>query len=196
MIHAYLRVSSKSQDTELQKPALEKWVETHGKPATWYRDKFTGRTMQRPGWEKLYGALKKGDTVLIWRLDRLGRTCHELSRLFVEFKERGINLVSVHDDINLGSPTGRLLANMLASIAQFDNEVRTERVREGQARAKEQGKTWGGKNKGERSAKIKEREKDIRTLYHAGQTISQIARTVGCSRPTVYSVLGLEPAGK
>lgn len=196
MIHAYLRVSSKQQDTATQKPALEAWIATHGKEATWYRDKFTGRTMQRPGWQKLYGSLKKGDTVLIWRLDRLGRTCHELARLFAEFQERGINLVSVHDSIDLSTPTGRLLANMLASIAQFDNEVRTERVRIGQDRAKEQGKTWGGKNKGERSGRIASIEKDIRTLHHAGQSISQIARTVGCSRPTVYSVLGIAPVAK
>jgi DNA invertase Pin-like site-specific DNA recombinase len=194
MIHVYLRVSSKAQDTELQKPALEREVE--GREAVWYRDKFTGRTMQRPGWQKLYNSLKKGDTVLIWRLDRLGRTCHELARLFQEFQERGINLVSVKDKIDLSTATGRLLAHMLASIAQFDNEVRTERVRIGQQNAKAAGKSWGGKNKGHRSSRIAEIEKDVRTLHKSGQSISQIARTVDCSRPTVYSILGLTPAAK
>ena len=195
MIHAYLRVSSKQQDTAIQKPDLEGWLKLHAKDqqAAWYQDKFTGKTMDRPGWNKLAAKLQKGDTVLVWRIDRLRRTCSELATLFREFKERGINLVSFKDSIDLSTAAGRMMAQILASIAEFDNEVRTERVRIGQERAKDQGKTWGGKNKGERSGRIASIEKDIRTLHHAGQSISQIARTVGCSRPTVYSVLGLAP---
>lgn len=147
--------------------------------------------MDRPGWNRLRLRLKRGDTVVVHRLDRLGRTTHELAALFREFTERGIRLVSISDSLDLSTPTGRLLAHMLASIAQFDNEVRGERIKAGQARARANGKRIGGKRKGERSKRVRGLEKPARALYRDGSNITEIAQALGVSRPTVYSLLEL-----
>jgi DNA invertase Pin-like site-specific DNA recombinase len=105
-------------------------------------------------------------------------------------QERGINLVSLKDGIDLSTPAGRMLANVLASIAQFETECRAERVLAGQAVARANGKTWGGRAPGTRIRLTTEKEKTIKLLYKQGETIASIARTVGLSRPTIYSVLG------
>jgi len=86
--------------------------------------------------------------IVCWRLDSLGRTAKGLTALFHELYERKVNLVSLKDGIDLNTPAGRLMANMLASVAQYETEVRAERVMAGQARARSQGKRWGGSVRG------------------------------------------------
>jgi hypothetical protein len=88
--------------------------------------------------------------IVCWRLDSLGRTAKGLTALFHELYERKVNLVSLKDGIDLNTPAGRLMANMLASVAQYETEVRAERVMAGQARARSQGKRWGGSVRGRR----------------------------------------------
>src|SRR5688572_11960822 len=106
----YLRVSSRSQQTRSQEPDLERWASAQDQPVQWYRDKFTGRTMDRPGWNQLETALRLGQvsTVVVWRLDRLGRTVSGLSQLFDELQARKVNLVSLRDGLDLSTPAGRL----------------------------------------------------------------------------------------
>jgi DNA invertase Pin-like site-specific DNA recombinase len=86
--------------------------------------------------------------VVDWRLDRLGRTAKGLTALFAELLELRVNLVSLRDSIDLNTPAGRLMANVLASVAQYETEVRAERVRAGQMIARANGKTWGGSKPG------------------------------------------------
>jgi DNA invertase Pin-like site-specific DNA recombinase len=83
-VAVYLRVSSKKQDHRSQEPDLKRWAEAQGKSVKWYRDKATGRTMDRPAWNRLEAAIRAGEVsaVVVWRLDRLGRTCSGLTRLF------------------------------------------------------------------------------------------------------------------
>ena len=77
----YVRVSSGAQDTKSQEPELKRWAESQDVPVKWYRDSMTGTTMERPGWLKLEAAIRKGQVaaVVVWRLDRLGRTAAGLS---------------------------------------------------------------------------------------------------------------------
>jgi hypothetical protein len=79
-IAVYLRVSSKSQDTRSQEPDLKRWADAQDKPVQWYGDKFTGKTMARPGWAKLEADMRAGkvSAIVCWRLDRLGRTANHL----------------------------------------------------------------------------------------------------------------------
>ncbi len=84
-IAIYLRVSSRKQDMRSQKPDLERWVEAYGDgPVKWYRDKKPGKTMDRPGWNRLEKDIDAGKVskVVVWRLDRLGRTASGLTALF------------------------------------------------------------------------------------------------------------------
>ncbi|MGA2254111.1 MAG: recombinase family protein [Thermoguttaceae bacterium] len=88
----YLRVSSKQRDHASQLPDLERWVAAQDGPVQWYKDKFTGKTMDRPGIEKLLADLRAGkvERIVVWRLDRLGRTTRGLCQLFDELTERKV----------------------------------------------------------------------------------------------------------
>jgi len=109
--------------------------------------------------------------------------------LFADLQERKVNLVSLKDGLDLSTPAGRLMANVLASVAQFETEVRAERILAGQAAARAAGKTWGGGKPGRRVRLSVEKETAIRQLREQGKSISEISRVVGLSRPTVYRVL-------
>jgi DNA invertase Pin-like site-specific DNA recombinase len=185
----YVRVSSKAQDQRSQLSDLEKWATTQDGEILWYRDKFTGRTMDRPSWNKLVSAMEAGKVskVVVWRLDRLGRTAKGLTALFDDLSNRKIGLFSLKDSLDLSTPAGRLMANVLASVAAYETEVRAERVLAGQAAAREQGKTWGGSKAGRQITVTDEQKSQV--LAMRGQKIAKIARTVGLTRPTVYRLL-------
>jgi DNA invertase Pin-like site-specific DNA recombinase len=191
----YCRVSSKSQDTASQEPDLKHYAEQLDLPAVWHRDRFTGKSMDRPGWGKLMDAVRAGkiSRVVVWRLDRLGRSAKGLTALFAELLERRVNLVSLRDSIDLNTPAGRLMANVLASVAQYETEVRAERVRAGQAIARAAGKRWGGSEPGRLLHVTSEQVTMIRRMKREGARITAIARATGLSRPTVYARL-LRPA--
>lgn len=190
----YLRVSSKQQDHASQLPDLDRWVAAHDGAVVWYRDKFTGKTMDRPGMEKLIADLRAGlvERIVVWRLDRLGRTTKGLCQLFDELTERKVDLVSLKDGFSLASPAGRLHARILASVAEYETEVRAERVAAGQAVARKKGKKWGGSKKGWRWKVSDDQVVAIREMKTAGKKIAHIARVTGLSRPTIYRVLGQE----
>ena len=128
----YMRVSTRAQDMAAQEPDLKRWAAAHDDSVVWYRDTFTGKSMDRPGWNKLTDAVHSGKIakVVVWRLDRLGRTAKGLTALFEELAQKKVNLISLRDGIDLHTAAGRLMANVLASVAQYETEVRAERVRE------------------------------------------------------------------
>ncbi|TWU49288.1 recombinase family protein [Rubripirellula reticaptiva] len=187
----YVRVSSKQQDHRSQMPDLERWAAAHGEPVIYFKDSFTGRTMSRPGMDKMMEALRAGklDRIVVWRLDRLGRTTKGLCQLFDELHERGVDLVSMKDGFSLASPAGRLHARILASVAEYETEIRAERVAAGQSAARKRGKTWGGSDKGWRWKVTDDQVNAIHEMKAAGRKITQIARVTGLSRPTIYRVL-------
>jgi DNA invertase Pin-like site-specific DNA recombinase len=187
----YLRVSSKQQDHASQLPDLERWVAAHEGAAVWYRDKFTGKTMNRPGMDRLLADLRTGkvERIVVWRLDRLGRTTRGLCQMFDELTERRVDLVSLRDGFSLASPAGRLHARILASVAEYETEVRAERVAAGQAVARRKGKRWGGSKKGWRWKVSDDQVKAIHEMQAAGKKVAHIARVTGLSRPTIYRVL-------
>jgi DNA invertase Pin-like site-specific DNA recombinase len=199
-IAVYVRVSHKSQDLASQEGELERWAKGQDEPVSWFRDKFTGTSMDRPGFEKLMKAVRAGEvtSVCVWRLDRLGRTTAGLATLFDELRQRRVNLVSIRDGLDLSTPAGRLMASVLASVAVYENEVRKERQLVGIANAKEKGVRFGpepGTRKGKRITVTAEQEQAIRRMKAEGEKVAAIARATGLSRPTVYSVLDTEEQG-
>jgi DNA invertase Pin-like site-specific DNA recombinase len=187
----YCRVSTKQQTTKSQEPDLKRWAESQDQEVKWYRDNASGKSMDRPQWNKLETAIRQGKVsqVVVWRLDRLGRTASGLTRLFDELRERKINLLSIRDGLDLSTTAGRLMANVLASIAQYETEVRGERVQAGIAKAKKEGKRWGGSKPGKRKKVKDEHVTAIRELHRQQTPIARIAKTMGLSRPTIYAVL-------
>ena len=158
----------------------------------WYRDQLTGKTMDRPGWNRLVKTVREGkvSVVVVWRLDRLGQTAkgwRSCSRTSASAK---VNLVSLKDGIDLAKPSGRLIAHVLASVAQSETEVRAERIVAGQAMARAKGVRFGRpEGTGKRIKVTPEQEATIRRLKAEGTKVAAIARAVGLSRPTIYSVL-------
>jgi DNA invertase Pin-like site-specific DNA recombinase len=190
----YVRVSHRDQSHASQMPDLERWAEAHDGPVEWFRDTFTGRTMDRPGMSKLNDELRAGRLcrIVVWRLDRLGRTTRGLCQLFDELRERKVDLVSLKDGFSLSSPAGRLHARILASVAEYETEIRRERVLAGQQVARRKGKTWGGSEKGWRWKVSDEQVAAIKEMKAARTPIAKIARITGLSRPTIYRVLSQE----
>jgi DNA invertase Pin-like site-specific DNA recombinase len=192
-IAVYLRVSSKQQDTRSQQPDVEAWLKAYAgsTPVRWYRDKASGRSMARPGWDSLEAELAAGRVarVVVWRVDRLGRTAAGLVTLFENLARRGVGLVSIRDGLDLETAAGRLLANVMASVAAYETEVRGERQAAGIAAAKAAGVTWGGRKEGDRYKVKPELRAAILREAAARTPKAAIARLLGISRPTVYSVL-------
>jgi DNA invertase Pin-like site-specific DNA recombinase len=187
----YVRVSHRRQNHESQMPDLERWAANHQGKAIWFKDVFTGRSMTRPGMDKMLAAIHEGklDRIVVWRLDRLGRTTRGLCQLFDELRERKVDLVSLKDGFSLESPAGRLHARMLASVAEFETELRAERVLSGQIAARNKGKKWGGSVKGWRWRVTDDQLAAIHRLHAEGTPITNISRITTLSRPTIYRVL-------
>lgn len=189
----YIRVSSKRQDTASQEPDIKRYLAANDlEGAMIYRDKFSGRTMERPGWKKLEDAIRAGEVkrVIVWRLDRLGRTCAGLSTLFAELTARKVNLVSLRDGLDLGTPAGKLMAHVLAGVAQYETEVRAERVLAGIEAARARGVRLGRPAGVHTAVKVTpEQATQVCRLSGEGKGVTAIARAVGLSRPTVYRIL-------
>lgn len=190
----YARVSSKSQTLAGQLPELEAHARQQQGEVRWYSDTFTGRTMDRPGMDALMADIRAGKikTLVVWRLDRLGRTAKGLVGLFDELQQLQVNLVSLRDGVNLATPAGRLIAHVLASVAAYETEVRAERQQAGieAARDPETGRCrWGGRKRGTMVKRSKELDDHVRDLHRQGTPVAKIARLVKLSRPTLYAIL-------
>jgi len=188
----YTRVSTGQQSTRSQRPDLQRWVaaqELDG-AVKWFSDKATGKDMNRPGWRKLQSAIDAGQVgrLVVWRLDRLGRTASGLCKLFEDLQAKKVRLISLRDSIDLGTASGRLIANVLASVAAYETEIRGERVRAGQQAARAQGKKWGGSKKGRRLKVTDEQVKAIMKMKTEGVGPTNIASATGLDRSTVYRI--------
>jgi DNA invertase Pin-like site-specific DNA recombinase len=192
----YLRVSKgKGQDIASQEPDLNSWAATRPVAPKTYTDKATGKNMDRPGFQRLMADARAGKvrTIAVWRLDRLGRTAGGLTALFDELKSLKVNLISIKDGLDLSTPAGTLMANVLASVAQFETEVRAERIHAGLEVAKAKGVKLGrkkGEGLGKRIVVKPEQEAMARRMHAEGTGVSKIARATGLSRPTIYTIIG------
>lgn len=187
----YVRVSSKSQDTRSQEADLKRWAEAQDSQVVWYRDKATGTKMERPAMDRLLADVEAGKVakIVVWRLDRLGRTAAGLTKLFADLTARKVGLYSLRDSLDLETAAGRLMANVLASVASYETEIRRERQQAGIEAAKAAGKTWGGSAKGRMLTVTAEQAAAVKRLAKEGERVTTIARTVGLSRPTIYRLL-------
>jgi DNA invertase Pin-like site-specific DNA recombinase len=189
-IAIYARVSSSGQDLAAQEPDLLAWVGQYadGCEVVWYRDSATGATFGRPGMEALEGAVRsrRVDAIVVWRLDRLGRTAAQTLAFLSLLDEVGVQFTSIRDGFDARSATGRLLRTILAGFAEYEREVISERIRAGISAAKAQGKHWGGRRPGYRPTLTPSRLQVIQTLLDAGTSKTEIAKQLRISRSTVY----------
>ena len=137
----YARVSTQDQSLELQIEALEK-----AGCERIFKEKISA-VKDRPQLDKMHELLRQGDTIVIWKLDRLGRSLKHLIDLVNFYREEEVELISIQDNINTTTSQGRLMFNIFATIAEFERELISERTRAGLARARSLGRV-GGRPKG------------------------------------------------
>jgi DNA invertase Pin-like site-specific DNA recombinase len=135
MIAIYARVSSKQQDQRAQMNELKAWAKGQDEEATFYSERESGTSMDRPEWQRLWSDLLAGkiSKLVCWRIDRLGRTARGLLELRDELVERRIGFLSLREGLDLETPSGRLMWGIVSSFAQYETEVRSERQRLGRS---------------------------------------------------------------
>jgi len=142
MLVGYVRVSTNDQNTALQRNALE----CAGCELI-FEDKISGKTSERPGLKKLLKTLSEGDTLIVWKLDRLGRSMRHLVTLIEELRQRGINFRSLTDSIDTSTPMGRFFFHVMGALAEMERELIVERTRAGLDAARAQGRIGGRRPK-------------------------------------------------
>ena len=189
----YCRVSTNEQSNAMQEGELRRMAEARGwEVATVVQEKVSGRK-SRPAREKLIADAKAGfyDAVMVWKLDRWGRSTIDLLNSIRGLDDCGVAFVSLKDGIDLTTPTGRLILNVLAAIAEFEADGIRERVTAGIRHAQRHG-TRSGKAIG-RPATIDKRTTEIRALAHAGLSMAAIGRKMGIGYGSVHRVITAAP---
>ena len=179
----YTRVSTSSQDAQLQFDAL---VTAGVQKRDVFADVTSGsRTaIERPGMRKLLDYAEAGDTVVVWRVDRLGRSLVDVLNTVNLLRERGIHVRSISDGIDPATSTGRLMLNMLATLAEYERELIVERVNAGIAAARQSGTRFGRPVLD--PVVIAEKLQLVADARSRGRTAEDAARLVGWSRATLY----------
>ena len=182
----YARVSKEEQNLELQLTALK---EAGCLENLIFSDKSSGAKTARPGLEQCFKELKDGDTLVVWRLDRLGRSISHLIKLITELRQNGVSFKSLCDGvIDTTTASGELVFNIFSSLAQFERRLIQERTRAGLVAARARGCKGGRKKIPSTDPKIKTAKK-----MHEDKsvTIEEICKTLRISRPTLYRYLNI-----
>lgn len=179
----YTRVSTATQDAQLQLDAL---VDVGVQKRDVFADVTSGSraAIERPGMKRLLEHAEAGDTVVVWRVDRLGRSLIDVLNTVNLLRERGINVRSVSDGIDPATSTGRLMLNMLATLAEYERELIVERVNAGIAAARQNGTKFGRPLSD--PVQIAEKLQVVADARKRGRTAEEAARLVGWSRATLY----------
>lgn len=179
----YARVSTRDQSFDLQIDNLKK----DGCEII-YRDTASGSKDDRPALRDLLDSLRPGDTVVVWKLDRLGRSLRHLVELVKILEEKQAGLRSLNDPIDTTTAQGRLVFNLFGSLAEFERELIVERTRAGLSAARARGRL-GGRKKGLPEKAITT-ACAAETLYREGKLpVAVIARQLGISKTTLYNYL-------
>lgn len=191
-IAIYLRVSTNDQSTELQRQEILSYVKARGWDSfTIYEDVGkTGTNDNRPALKKLIADARqrKFDVVVCWKIDRLFRSLKHLILTLQEFDELGIKFISLKDQIDLTTSSGRLLMQIIGAMGEFEAALIKERVKAGLAAAKAKGKALGRPHK--------RNDAEILKLREAGKTVRQIAEELHISKSTVANALSNNPPQK
>ena len=176
----YARVSGTDQNPQLQGDEL-------AAAGCWkvFTDTASGALDRRPELERVLGELRDGDTLVVWRLDRLGRSLRHLIDVMTELDARGVGFRSLRESIDTTTPAGRLVFHLFASLAQFERELIVERTKAGLAAARARGRKGGRP-----PALSGEQVVQARRMYDDRElTVEQIAGVLGVGRTSIYRAL-------
>lgn len=176
MLIGYARVSTQDQNLDLQIEAL-----TNAGCEKIFEDRISGSREERPGFKNSLEMLRKGDTLVVWKLDRLGRSVKHLVDITNDLAKHGVNFKSLTDSIDTSTPAGRFFFHVMASLAQMERELIIERTRAGLETAKRLGRR-GGRKRQMTDSKIESAKK----LLASGMLPRDVAKNLGVSIPTLY----------
>ncbi len=183
MLIGYARVSTNEQNLDLQRDALRS---AGVSPKNIFTDRITGTKAERPGLEAALSHLREGDTFVVWRLDRLGRSLQHLIETVTALKQHNIAFKSITENIDTSTATGQLVFHLFGALAEFERNLITERTMAGLEAARARGRKGGRPRLTPSASQIAMAKK----LY-ADQTnsIADICRTLHISRATLYRYL-------
>ncbi len=176
----YARVSTDEQNLDLQRDALKR----AGCKRIFQDQGISGIARQRPGLDEALAALKPGDTLVVWKLDRLGRSLAHLIELIGELGKRECGFQSTSEGMDTATSAGRLLFNIVGSLAEFERSLIAERTRAGLAAARNRGQALGRKY-----ALTPAQLSAARTLIERGDSPTSVAKTLKVGRSTLYRSL-------
>lgn len=180
MLIGYARVSTLEQDVALQVDALKK-----ADCDNIFDDTASGASTQRPGLTEALSYVRKGDTLVVWRLDRLGRSLRHLIDVIADLEERGIGFRSLQESIDTTTSGGRLIFQIFGALAEFERNLIKERTQAGLTAARARGRL-GGRPK---SLDAKKTELAYKLYDEKKHTIKEICQMLGISKPSLYSYL-------
>ena len=185
MKYGYARVSTDDQNPAMQLAALKK----AGCKTPVFKDELTGAHVNRPALTRCLKTLQPGDTLIVWKLDRLGRSLRDLIHMLDDFKRQGIKFKSLTEAIDTETPTGRAMWQMIGVLAELERSLITERTRAGVKAAQRRGVKFG------RKAKLTpDRLAHARKLIDQGKSPTEAAKIIGIARATIYRALQREAA--
>lgn len=178
LLIGYARVSTLDQNPELQIQALEK---AGVDPRHIFREKISGAATARPELDKALEYLREGDALVVWKLDRLGRSLKDLIKIIQDLKDRGVGFKSLTEGIDTTHPGGMLVFHIFGALAQFERELIRERTIAGLEAAKKKGRRGG------RPKAIDDDKREImKRLIDEGKSKNSIANVLGVSRFSIY----------
>ena len=185
----YARVSTVGQNLDMQIAALEK-----SDCDRIFVEKVSG-VKERPQLQAALKYMRAGDTLIVYKFDRIGRSLKDLVNIFADLQKRDIGLISLNDNLDASSNSGKFMMNVFAALAEFERTIIIERCQAGREEAKRKGKQFG-RPKGIPKDKIAA----CSSLYNSGLTITAIQKQLNIkSKSTIYRLLrlnGIEPSRK
>ena len=180
----YGRVSTADQNLSSQEDALN-----HAGCDRVFTDTFTGTKRDRPELSKALDLLRQGDTLVITRLDRLGRSARDLLEIVMSLEERGVEFEVIEQRIDTKTPEGKLFFTIISGFAEFEREIMRSRTMDGLAAARARGRLGG------RPSKFTPKQKNqIVRLYNDGMHVAEIMEVFDAARPTIYKVINEQKA--
>lgn len=182
MLIGYARVSTNEQNPDSQKDALKR-----AGCELVFEDQVSGTKARRPGLEQALSHLRSSDTLVVWRLDRLGRSLRHLIDTVTELQEKGIAFKSLTESIDTRTSGGKLVFHIFGALAEFEREIIRERTQAGLASARARGRRGGPKHK------LTPKQVAIaKQLWNTNTPVKEICQTLRISRATFYRYLEAE----
>ena len=178
----YARVSMQDQELSLQIDALKR-----ADCEQIYEEKVSGKNTDRPKLANCLKALRTGDTLIVWRMDRLGRSLKDLVEIVTNLEAKGIHFVSITEKIETDTAAGKLMFHVFASMAEFERNLISERTRAGLAAARARGRIGGRKP----ALSEKDIEHAKLMLRNPKVTVTEVAARFGVTRQTIYRQVGV-----